>query len=215
MQRGALAELRAQVEELVDVGRDVGLVRRGALDGENVHEHAETLHAVVALDEGRAGVADLGEGQGEVRVGIVVLRDGMGIDAVEGLDEAVIVRARHHQVDVVVPGDEALVADGAEHGAAGEGIGNAFAGAEFVDAVQQFELDLTHFIEIEGAAHQRLRMCSFSSEEEMPSVRGRRTTCLPWASHQATARRKPSWDWSPPATKMSKGTCSTILSTSW
>ncbi len=60
-------------------------------------------------------------------------------------DEALVVVALHHQVDVVVPWDVATMAEGTDQGAETDGIADATALAECMDVVQDLKLDTFQF----------------------------------------------------------------------
>ena len=64
-------------------------------------------------------------------------------------EEALELRAGHHQIDVVVPGDEAVVADGAEQRAAGEEVLNVLGLADFIHESEHVRKDGVDFVKRE------------------------------------------------------------------
>ena len=111
-----------------------------SVDGEDVDVYAAEEWEVGAFQDGRGGVLELGEGEG---IRLVEL----GADEFHGPgqplggvgDEAVVVGAWHGDVHVVVPGDEACVAHGPEHGACGGVPAQAVFAAHFLELPEQFQ----------------------------------------------------------------------------
>ena len=67
---------------------------------------------------GRRPVAELGKQEGELRIALLVLEDQALRELRREAQQALIVCKRHHHIQVVVPGDEAAVADGPDQGPA-------------------------------------------------------------------------------------------------
>lgn len=59
------------------------------------------------------------------------------------LKEILIVGTGHHDVDVIIPGDEALMADGTEKGASTEGVTEVVLLAEVGKDIEHAELEGT------------------------------------------------------------------------
>jgi hypothetical protein len=66
------------------------------------------------------------------------------------VQQSVVVRARHHHVHVVVPGDEPAVADGTEQGAVGQVVGQSVGAAQRVQLAQDAELDGANLLGCQG-----------------------------------------------------------------
>ena len=113
------------------------LVGGHSVDGEHIDIDSLEELEVGALEDGGRGIFDLGEGVG---IGGV----GLGSDDLIGLwqplapvgNELLVVGSRHADVHVVVPGYEALVAHGSEHGACPEVIAQMMLAAEAVDGLE-------------------------------------------------------------------------------
>ena len=69
--------------------------------------------------------------------------------AVDEFNEPVIVIVRHRDVDVVVPGDEALMAGSAEQGAIYEPIAKAVFFGEIVKGAKHLEFDALQIFELQ------------------------------------------------------------------
>ena len=84
--------------------------------------------------------AELGEHEGVLGAGsgvvdLIAVRQGGG-----GLgEESLVVSTCHEHVDVVVPGDEALVTDRPDHGAAVDGVGDVEAAAGVVEVLEHLQ----------------------------------------------------------------------------
>ena len=118
------------------------LVVRDRVQRKNVDPEARVLLLGIdpghqRPDEGFLRVAEPGEIQPTVVVGF------RGIDLhalrLEFLDEPLVIRPEHHDVDVVVPGDEALVPHGAEERAISERIADVMLRAEAVQGLEKQE----------------------------------------------------------------------------
>ena len=120
-------------------------VGRNGVEGQDVQADRHAIARVLREfgDEERIGEAELGE---HVRI----LGQGSGVvEAIAGphqrgslIEEALVVGARHEQVDVVVPGDEALMADGADHRAPVDRIGDAEPTARGIHVVEHLHEEL-------------------------------------------------------------------------
>ena len=64
----------------------------------------------------------------------------------EQVIEFLVVVARHEDVDIVVPGYEAFVAQRAEAGAVGEQIGQVVLGADAVELEEDIQFDRFDFV---------------------------------------------------------------------
>ena len=100
-------------------------VLRHGIHGKHIHINAAQVTEMEPFDEGRRGILHLAERQG---VCLVVLRTdkliGLGQPFAAVLDEPLIVRTRDHHVHVIIPGNEALVADGTQKAAVEDAIGD-------------------------------------------------------------------------------------------
>lgn len=67
-----------------------------------------------------------------------------------GFQEAFVIGARHEEVDIIIPRDIALMADGAEEGAAGEAVAKVVFLAERVEGIKEINLDGADFRERNG-----------------------------------------------------------------
>ena len=86
---------------------------------------------------------DLQLGIGQRRMGIfipVMHKKGRIQFLPEGFHQPLIVRAEQRHIQVVIPGNEAIVANGAQQGAAGEEIGNISFFANAIQLLQQIQL---------------------------------------------------------------------------
>ena len=92
---------------------------RNAVQGEDIDEYAP-IPVSALLDDDGACVVDLGEIQGII--GGVAGPDGLEMVVPILFQEPVVIRPRHPDVDVVVPGDEALMPDRPEQGSEGQVI---------------------------------------------------------------------------------------------
>ena len=113
------------------------LVGRSTVDGEYIDVDALEELEVGPFEYGGRSVFNLGEGIGIGRVGL-------GTDDLIGLrqplapvpDELLIVRARHADVHVVVPGNESLMAHSPEHGACPQVVAQVVLAAHTVHGLQ-------------------------------------------------------------------------------
>ena len=94
-------------------------------------------------------------------------------------EQTVVVGARHGDIDVVVPGDDAVMANGTDGGAAYGIVGEVVCGAETVEELQGFEYNLPPLAELLRCElfHLRLRMTVLMRyawhSASMPSCRRR------------------------------------------
>ena len=111
-----------------------------AVEGEDVDVAAAKVIEVAALDKRRAVVLDFAERQ---RIGRVVFGahelEMLGQPLLAMLDKALIIRAWHRAVKVVVPGYESAVADGAEQRAAADAIAQIVLAAHLVEGDEDFQ----------------------------------------------------------------------------
>ena len=111
-----------------------------AVKGEDVNITAAEVIEVTALDEGCAVVLNFAKWKG---IGGVVL----GADKLQMLgqpffamlDKTLIIRTRHRAIQVIVPGDEASVADGAQQGATADAIAQAVLTAHLVELEENIQ----------------------------------------------------------------------------
>ena len=120
---------------------------RGAVDGEDIDINPPECPSQFPVDHSRPFPADFDERlHAEIALRqvqhLVLLR-------LELPHKTVVVRPRHQKVDVVVPGNVTLVADGPDQRPVGEGIAQPPLPAEGVDFVQDGKLDLLDLSGIE------------------------------------------------------------------
>ena len=121
------------------------------VDREDVQVESEPVDVLpLFFDADGAAVHDLGiagDEPGLGRVGIVQAPEGSPV-AVQ-LHEPFEIRPRHHDVDVVVPGNEAFVAHGSEKGPVGEGITQVVFAAESVHIREDAEQRGMDFFQVQ------------------------------------------------------------------
>ena len=149
------ADLIKQLLLLKDTIALLGIVGH-IVDWEDVHIDAYLVALGFRFDHARALVDDLGKG-------IVIMGFRCGIDGaidaivvVIGLEELLVVLARHIDVDVVVPGNIALVTHGTNERATGKEISQAMRLAKLMHMVKNAHLNLAQLVYIFYLSH-RLR----------------------------------------------------------
>ena len=160
---------RHLLERLV-VGRDL-------VQGQDVQEEGHAvLRVLVGLgNQERARHDHLREHEGEVLARARVVQAETLIQQRGRLcQEALVVGARHHHVDVVIPGDEPTVADRADRGAAVDRIGHSDAAAHPVQLGQDQRQELLDLAQVVLGCHHQ------SSEYDKA---GERTCAHPPLSH--------------------------------
>ena len=143
----ATADLIKQLLLLKDTIALLGIVGH-IVDREDVHIDAYLVALGFRLDHARALVDHLGKG-------IVIMGFRRGIDGaihaivvVIGLEELLVVLARHVDVDIVVPGNIALVTHGTNQRATGKEISQAMCLAKLMHMVQNAHLNLAQLVYI-------------------------------------------------------------------
>jgi hypothetical protein len=113
---------------------------RGPVDGEYIHIDTPQILQVHALYQGGTPILNLRKGQ---RIEGVVLAtnhlERLGQPFLGMSDEPFVVRTRHSDVQIVIPGDKPLMTDGANHGSCPEIITKAMRPTSGVDSLQNAE----------------------------------------------------------------------------
>ena len=117
-------------------------VVRHVVHGQDVQRDRHPVGGALAelRDQEGAFQTEFGEHEGVLGAGpgvvdLVVIRQDRGRLG----EEALVVGASHEHVDVVVPGDEALVANRPDHGAAVDGVGDVEAAAGVVEVLEHLQ----------------------------------------------------------------------------
>ena len=139
--------------ETVEQGKTDGGIFWNGIKGKDVDADAAERPFDVRFEKNGAAVVDFQGTQGE-RAGRVAGDDGQGSGVGFGKerDEAVVVGAEHDDIDVVVPRNEALVADGPEKGAAREEEGEGVALAKGNECLEDVEFEAFQLFNGEGCA---------------------------------------------------------------
>ena len=155
---GILAEIDAVPEcgRLPGEGGLGGGIGRRPVDGENVQVQAEGEDILpFALDADGQGVFHLGESIDKPMAFLrASVQAAVTASAVVRGGEMFEIRTGHHDVDVVVPRDESLVAHGPEKRPVGKGIAQSVCAAEAVDILedgQQKGMDFRKFDSFHGS----------------------------------------------------------------